>query len=377
MRACACAIDHKLFAGVAGTTMSFGKARRGSFLANVSEDAAASIASPLQVQRRRRRKSSSLKAKKPKRRSSVSSISSSKVQRRRRASSAVSAIAPSLLKSTASSRARTMRRSSTASTTTGGRTKKKKRRSSVSKKLRRASSAPCPEADTRAPSVPQPATVAIKAPAAEDSDEFRTPSLPEAIRVRSPPQVLEAIKLTDIELSEVKEYNMLDLGVSMTVETIDSIIPSYDGDDYDDAESIDDGAGREILRPALLERAVERMRPGSASYWARAGAPAVKLSRGRAKADPWWCRDPKKTQALLESSASSWARGDRAALSDRVDMWKLWRRDARHDRGAPIHWVRQSGASRRCARGTSLEVSRKALASEVPPSTYSRPKWGV
>ena len=62
--------------------------------------------------------------------------------------------------------------------------------------------------------------------------EFRnTPSLPEAIRVRSPPQVLEAIKLTDIELSgEVKEYNMLDLGVSMTVETIDSIIPSYDGD---------------------------------------------------------------------------------------------------------------------------------------------------
>ena len=62
------------------------------------------------------------------------------------------------------------------------------------------------------------------------------------------------------------------------------------------------------------------MRPGSASYRARAGAPAVKLSRGRAKADPWWCRDPKNPQALLESFASSWARGDRAALSDRVDM---------------------------------------------------------
>ena len=55
-------------------------------------------------------------------------------------------------------------------------------------------------------------------------------------------------------------------------------------------------------------------------------------------------------------------------------MWKLWRRDARQSRCA-IHWVRQSGASRRCGRGTSLEVSRKALASEVPPSTYSRPKW--
>ena len=63
--------------------------------------------------------------------------------------------------------------------------------------------------------------------------------------------VLEAIKLTDIELSEVKEYNMLDLGVSMTVETIDSIIPSYAGDDYDDAESIDDGAGRKIATSTL------------------------------------------------------------------------------------------------------------------------------
>ena len=60
----------------------------------------------------------------------------------------------------------------------------------------------------------------------KDSGIGSPPSLPEVISVRTPKRVLEAIKLTDVELAEVKAYNMLDLGVSMAAETFDSIIPA-------------------------------------------------------------------------------------------------------------------------------------------------------
>ena len=338
--------------------MSFGRARRPSVLGDIIDSPRIVIsdddAKPRTSKKKKtavRRKSSVMRKKV--RRSSTASLPATRMRARRRSSS----VSSSLLKSTEASRARLQRRGSTSSTK-----KKAKRKGSVLKR-RRAKSASSGKIPPPPPPLPLPD--AENETATHLASPRSSPAMPGRIRVRTPPRVREAIKLTDFELAEVKAFNMLDLGVSMASETAETIVPTTtrEVDLYSDQDS--------QLRPALADRAAERMQPGSASVWMRAGVPSMQHSRGRAQANPWWVRDPGRVKELAKASAKGWTAGERKALADRLELWKLWRRESRHDRTVPIRWVRRGGDRR-----ISSE-KRKAIASAVPPSTFLRPRWGL